>query len=140
VIHDRRSFLIHCEIYRCRDGCKQASSDTAYDLQGSEVHSSASIGIITSDQCQTNAEDVVRNADVAMYEAKRAGLLVQSSDAGRLASRCSKSPRPRRARGGLSFPCTGRHALSRFQSHCTFTEAPRYARQRDDTDRLSRLA
>jgi len=45
----------------------------AYDLQGSEVHSSASIGIITSDQCQTNAEDVVRNADVAMYEAKRAG-------------------------------------------------------------------
>jgi diguanylate cyclase (GGDEF)-like protein/PAS domain S-box-containing protein len=44
-----------------------------YDLQGREVHSSASIGIITSDQCRTNAEDVVRNADVAMYEAKRAG-------------------------------------------------------------------
>ncbi|MGA2187902.1 MAG: EAL domain-containing protein [Steroidobacteraceae bacterium] len=45
----------------------------AYDLQGSEVHSSASIGIVTSDKCRTNAEDVVRNADVAMYEAKRAG-------------------------------------------------------------------
>jgi diguanylate cyclase (GGDEF)-like protein len=45
----------------------------AYDIQGSEVHSSASIGIITSEQCRTNAEDVVRNADVAMYEAKRAG-------------------------------------------------------------------
>jgi diguanylate cyclase (GGDEF)-like protein/PAS domain S-box-containing protein len=45
----------------------------AYDIQGSEVHSSASIGIITSDQCRTTAEDVVRNADVAMYEAKRAG-------------------------------------------------------------------
>jgi predicted signal transduction protein with EAL and GGDEF domain len=45
----------------------------AYDLHGSEVHSSASIGIITSDQCKSNAEEVVRNADVAMYEAKRAG-------------------------------------------------------------------
>jgi diguanylate cyclase (GGDEF)-like protein/PAS domain S-box-containing protein len=40
---------------------------------GSEVHSTASIGIVTSDQCQTCAEDIVRNADVAMYEAKRSG-------------------------------------------------------------------
>ncbi len=45
----------------------------AYDINDSEVHSSASIGIITSDQCRTSADDVVRNADVAMYEAKRAG-------------------------------------------------------------------
>jgi diguanylate cyclase (GGDEF)-like protein/PAS domain S-box-containing protein len=45
----------------------------AYDIQGNEVHSSASIGIVTSEQCRTNADDVVRNADVAMYEAKRAG-------------------------------------------------------------------
>jgi diguanylate cyclase (GGDEF)-like protein len=44
-----------------------------YQIQGSEVHSSASIGIVTSDQCRSSAEDVVRNADVAMYEAKRAG-------------------------------------------------------------------
>jgi len=44
-----------------------------YEIQGSEVHSSASIGIITSNQCLTSAEEVVRNADVAMYEAKRAG-------------------------------------------------------------------
>ncbi len=44
-----------------------------YDVQGNEVHSSASIGIITSVQCQAGAEEVVRNADVAMYEAKRAG-------------------------------------------------------------------
>jgi len=44
-----------------------------YDIQGNEVHSSASIGIVTSEQCRTNADDVVRNADVAMYEAKRAG-------------------------------------------------------------------
>jgi|GEM_PF-737281 len=46
---------------------------SAYDIHGSEVHSSASIGIVTSAQCLTSAEDVVRNADVAMYEAKRAG-------------------------------------------------------------------
>ena len=45
----------------------------AYDIQGNEVFSSASIGIVTSEQCRTNADDVVRNADVAMYEAKRAG-------------------------------------------------------------------
>ena len=44
-----------------------------YSILGSEVHSSASIGIVTSAQCQTTAEEVVRNADVAMYEAKRAG-------------------------------------------------------------------
>ena len=34
---------------------------------------SASIGIVSSEQCCTLADDVVRNADVAMYEAKRAG-------------------------------------------------------------------
>ncbi len=45
----------------------------AYEIRGTEVHSSASIGIVTSDQCAGPAEDVVRNADVAMFEAKRAG-------------------------------------------------------------------
>lgn len=44
-----------------------------YDIFGEEVHSSASIGIVTSDQGFHSAEDVVRNADVAMFEAKRAG-------------------------------------------------------------------
>jgi EAL domain-containing protein (putative c-di-GMP-specific phosphodiesterase class I) len=33
----------------------------------------ASAGIVTSDQCTGSAEEFVRNADVAMYEAKRAG-------------------------------------------------------------------
>ncbi len=39
------------------------------------VHSSASIGIVTSDQCdaKTDAHGVLRDADTAMYEAKRAG-------------------------------------------------------------------
>jgi diguanylate cyclase (GGDEF)-like protein/PAS domain S-box-containing protein len=44
-----------------------------YDIHGTAVRSSASIGIVTSEQCQTTAEDIIRNADVAMYEAKRAG-------------------------------------------------------------------
>jgi len=45
----------------------------AYVILGREVHSSASIGIVASHQGEMSAEDVVRNADVAMYEAKRAG-------------------------------------------------------------------
>jgi diguanylate cyclase (GGDEF)-like protein len=45
----------------------------AFVILGSEVHSSASIGIVTSHHGELSAEDVVRNADVAMYEAKRAG-------------------------------------------------------------------
>jgi diguanylate cyclase (GGDEF)-like protein/PAS domain S-box-containing protein len=44
-----------------------------YNVQGRDVYSSASIGIVTSEQCPENAEAVVRNADVAMYEAKRSG-------------------------------------------------------------------
>jgi diguanylate cyclase (GGDEF)-like protein/PAS domain S-box-containing protein len=45
----------------------------AYAINGRDVHSTASIGIVTSVQCLESAEAVVRNADVAMYEAKRAG-------------------------------------------------------------------
>ncbi len=45
----------------------------SYEIRSREMHSSASIGIITSAQCCSSAEDVVRNADLAMYEAKRAG-------------------------------------------------------------------
>jgi diguanylate cyclase (GGDEF)-like protein/PAS domain S-box-containing protein len=44
-----------------------------YNIQGREVHSTASIGIVTSDHCLEGAETIIRNADVAMYEAKRAG-------------------------------------------------------------------
>ena len=45
----------------------------AYDIFGSEVLSTASIGIVTMEQAAGSADEVIRNADVAMYEAKRAG-------------------------------------------------------------------
>jgi diguanylate cyclase (GGDEF)-like protein len=47
----------------------------AYNVFDSEVHSMASVGIVTGDlQSSTNsAEEIVRNADVAMYEAKHSG-------------------------------------------------------------------
>jgi diguanylate cyclase (GGDEF)-like protein len=44
-----------------------------YEIHGREVDCSASVGIVNSEHCCTLADDVVRNADVAMYEAKRAG-------------------------------------------------------------------
>jgi diguanylate cyclase (GGDEF)-like protein len=44
-----------------------------YHVLGHEIHSTASVGIVTTDHCQGSAEEFVRNADVAMYEAKRAG-------------------------------------------------------------------
>jgi diguanylate cyclase (GGDEF)-like protein len=44
-----------------------------YQIFGSEVHSTASVGIVTSELGGASAEEMVRNADVAMYEAKRAG-------------------------------------------------------------------
>jgi diguanylate cyclase (GGDEF)-like protein len=44
-----------------------------YRVLGTEVHSTASIGIVSSDLGLTSPETVLRNADVAMYEAKRAG-------------------------------------------------------------------
>ena len=51
----------------------QAVLSPAYFIQGREVHCSASIGIVTNQQGVTSADEIVRNADVAMYEAKRAG-------------------------------------------------------------------
>ena len=42
-----------------------------YDILGNEVYSTASIGIATSERAATSAEEVVGNADMAMYEAKR---------------------------------------------------------------------
>jgi predicted signal transduction protein with EAL and GGDEF domain len=44
-----------------------------YTIGGHVVHSTASIGIVTSDQAANDAHTVMRDADTAMYEAKRAG-------------------------------------------------------------------
>lgn len=44
-----------------------------FDLRGHEVYSSASIGILHATEKHSASEDVMRDADTAMYQAKRAG-------------------------------------------------------------------
>lgn len=44
-----------------------------FDLQGHEVFSSASIGILHASDQHLTAEDMMRDADTAMYQAKKAG-------------------------------------------------------------------
>jgi len=44
-----------------------------YTIRGQPVQSGASIGIVSADHAAGSAEEVLRNADTAMYEAKRAG-------------------------------------------------------------------
>ncbi len=44
-----------------------------FDLEGHEVFSSASIGILHASDQHATAEDMMRDADTAMYQAKRAG-------------------------------------------------------------------
>ncbi len=44
-----------------------------FDLKGHEVYSSASIGILHATEKHLTSEDVMRDADTAMYQAKRAG-------------------------------------------------------------------
>lgn len=44
-----------------------------YDINGHEIYSSASIGVVTSTHSSSSADEVLRDADTAMYEAKLAG-------------------------------------------------------------------
>jgi diguanylate cyclase (GGDEF)-like protein/PAS domain S-box-containing protein len=44
-----------------------------FDLSGNEIFSSASIGILHVGENHTNPEDIMRDADIAMYQAKRMG-------------------------------------------------------------------
>ncbi|NNE68690.1 MAG: diguanylate cyclase, partial [Pyrinomonadaceae bacterium] len=44
-----------------------------FDLNGQEVYSSASIGVLQSTDKHLTAEDMMRDADTAMYQAKRKG-------------------------------------------------------------------
>lgn len=45
----------------------------AFELQGQSMFTSASIGIALPDDAMQRAEDLLRNADIAMYRAKKAG-------------------------------------------------------------------
>jgi len=44
-----------------------------FELNGHEVYSSASIGILHASENHVSAQDMMRDADTAMYQAKRAG-------------------------------------------------------------------
>jgi diguanylate cyclase (GGDEF)-like protein len=44
-----------------------------FDLSGHEIYSSASIGILHASEKHLTPEDIMRDADTAMYQAKRAG-------------------------------------------------------------------
>jgi diguanylate cyclase (GGDEF)-like protein len=66
------------DLNTARDACLVAerllkSLAAVYSIFGCEVQSTASIGIVTLEQCPVSAEEIVRNADVAMYVAKRSG-------------------------------------------------------------------
>ncbi|MBD8682793.1 putative bifunctional diguanylate cyclase/phosphodiesterase [Pseudomonas sp. CFBP 13719] len=45
----------------------------AVDVEGQAIFTSCSVGIVTLDAAHTSAEDLVRDADVAMYAAKKRG-------------------------------------------------------------------
>ncbi|MBK6724733.1 MAG: EAL domain-containing protein [Acidobacteria bacterium] len=60
------------EVTRIADRIQKKFS-IAFDLRGHEVYSSASIGILHASDKHLASEDVMRDADTAMYQAKRAG-------------------------------------------------------------------
>lgn len=51
----------------------QRSFTAPFDLNGHEVYSSASIGILHATAKHLTSEDMIRDADTAMYQAKRSG-------------------------------------------------------------------
>lgn len=60
------------EVTRIADRIQKKFS-IPFDLHGHEVYSSASIGILHASDKHRSSEDVMRDADTAMYQAKRAG-------------------------------------------------------------------
>lgn len=50
-----------------------ASLSPGYHVLGTDLHCGVSIGVVTGGRGCPSADELVRNADVAMYEAKRAG-------------------------------------------------------------------
>jgi diguanylate cyclase (GGDEF)-like protein/PAS domain S-box-containing protein len=51
----------------------QEKFSVPFKLKGNEIYSSASIGILNASEKHVTAEDMMRDADTAMYQAKRAG-------------------------------------------------------------------
>jgi diguanylate cyclase (GGDEF)-like protein len=51
----------------------QSALDPPFEIRGSQIFVSASIGIASSDTGYTRVEDVLRDADLAMYRAKASG-------------------------------------------------------------------
>ena len=51
----------------------QSKFSVPFDLNGNEVYSSASIGILHNSENHLTPEDMMRDADTAMYQAKRGG-------------------------------------------------------------------
>lgn len=60
------------EVTRIAERIQQKFS-LPFDLKGHEVYSSASIGILHASEKHLTSEDMMRDADTAMYQAKRAG-------------------------------------------------------------------
>lgn len=60
------------EVVRIAERIQQKFS-MPFDLSGHEVYSSASIGILHASDKHESSEDMMRDADTAMYQAKRAG-------------------------------------------------------------------
>ena len=48
-----------------------------YHLAGQDVYTTASIGVVTSTHAYASADDVIRDADTAMYEAKAAEVALR---------------------------------------------------------------
>ncbi len=72
-----------------------------YIIEGNHIHSSASIGVITREHAGIDAETILRDADIAMYEAKRGGrarfVVFEPGMHNRLAARASVETDLRRA-------------------------------------------
>ncbi len=72
-------FVVLCEALERTDIAHQVAArillamEEPYDFNGEGVHISASIGIMQGDASMSAAEDLLRNADLAMYRAKENG-------------------------------------------------------------------
>jgi diguanylate cyclase (GGDEF)-like protein/PAS domain S-box-containing protein len=72
-------FLILLTSVRSREDAQKVCEkiiqigEEPYVLIGRQVFASVSVGVATADDAGTDVETMVRNADLAMYEAKRAG-------------------------------------------------------------------